>query len=501
VVDAKDAVAQPGRDQSIDPRMAELVRVNERLREEVRQLHVNGQELRGQLQVAVVGSLADRDSRRAALNLMEDAVHARRQTLTVNEQLQHRISEHERAEANLVRSQDELKRAEERLRILSDEFDARVLERTQELREREARLRTLATQIKRVEHKERQRLAHLLHDRVQQLLVAAKMRVDFVSLELDEGPKGELQAAVDVLSDAIQATRDLSVQLTPPLLHDQGLPAALQWLLSRTRQQHGLTIHEKIEEANPASEEMRELLFQAAQELLLNSVKHSGVKKVTVRLERQRDEYRLTVKDRGRGFDPVTGREIRGSFGLFQIRQRLEALGGELRIESRPGAGVTATAVLSVTEAISESLNDGKRSRAGSAATLMRERSELVTVVLIDDHQIVREGLAQLLNRQPDIKVVGEAANGADGVQLVLECRPTVVVMDVNMPHLNGIETTRRILQRLPDIQVIGLSLESIPEMSGSMLAAGAKRYLTKDNAAGELVDAIREVTRRKSSP
>jgi DNA-binding NarL/FixJ family response regulator len=115
-----------------------------------------------------------------------------------------------------------------------------------------------------------------------------------------------------------------------------------------------------------------------------------------------------------------------------------------------------------------------------------------VRVAIIDDHTIMREGLRALLSQEADIKVVGEAADGRRGVQLVEDLRPDVVVMDVGMPDLNGIEATRRIKSRAPSVKVVVLSMHSDKRFVREMLLAGALGYVVKGSPLGELVAAIR---------
>lgn len=117
-----------------------------------------------------------------------------------------------------------------------------------------------------------------------------------------------------------------------------------------------------------------------------------------------------------------------------------------------------------------------------------------VRVVLADDHTIVREGLRTMLALTKDIQVVGEAGDGPEAVRLARDLKPHVVVMDVAMPGLNGIEATRKILEADPQIRVVGLSMHSDRRFVVGMLAAGAKGYLLKNCASEELVQAIREV-------
>ena len=119
-------------------------------------------------------------------------------------------------------------------------------------------------------------------------------------------------------------------------------------------------------------------------------------------------------------------------------------------------------------------------------------------ILLADDHQIVREGLKSLLNSHDDMEVVGEARDGRSAVQMAKDLAPDVVIMDVGMPHLNGIEATRQITSREPEAKVVALSMHADRRFMGEMLKAGAKGYLLKDGAFEELATAIRSVIANK---
>jgi two-component system response regulator NreC len=122
----------------------------------------------------------------------------------------------------------------------------------------------------------------------------------------------------------------------------------------------------------------------------------------------------------------------------------------------------------------------------------------MIKVILADDHQIVRHGLRSLLSAEPDIEVVGEADNGRAVVRLVQELSPHVVIMDISMPDLNGIEATRQILSDFSGVKVIALSMHSDSLFVLNMFKAGASGYLLKDCALEELVKAVRTVMNRK---
>jgi len=117
-----------------------------------------------------------------------------------------------------------------------------------------------------------------------------------------------------------------------------------------------------------------------------------------------------------------------------------------------------------------------------------------IRIQLVDDHKIMREGLKSLLEKEPDIEVVAEAGDGEEAVRFALEFRPGLVVMDLTMPVMNGLEATRRILAADRSINVLALSMVSDRAYVVEALKSGVKGYLLKDCAADELVSAIRTV-------
>jgi len=122
-----------------------------------------------------------------------------------------------------------------------------------------------------------------------------------------------------------------------------------------------------------------------------------------------------------------------------------------------------------------------------------------IKILIADDHQILRQGLRTLLEKEPDLEVVAEADNGRSTVRLARETQPEVIIMDVAMPDLNGIEATRQIISEMPKVKVIALSMYADRRFVANMLKAGASGYLLKDCASEELVRAIRAVLANKT--
>lgn len=122
-----------------------------------------------------------------------------------------------------------------------------------------------------------------------------------------------------------------------------------------------------------------------------------------------------------------------------------------------------------------------------------------IRVLLADDHNVMRKGLKLLLERQPNLVVVGEAADGRQAVEIAASAKPDVVVMDLAMPNLNGIEAARQIVAKNPRVAVAVLSMHSDESYIVRALKAGARAYLLKDSAEADLIDAIRALSEGKS--
>lgn len=122
-----------------------------------------------------------------------------------------------------------------------------------------------------------------------------------------------------------------------------------------------------------------------------------------------------------------------------------------------------------------------------------------ISVIVAEDHAIVREGLCALIEREADIEVVYEAQNGRQAIEQTQMLKPDVVIMDVSMPDINGIEATRKIKAAMADVRVLALSVHDKPEYVMDMIKVGVSGYLLKDCVASELVEAIRRVAANES--
>jgi PAS domain S-box-containing protein len=376
-----------------------------------------------------------------------------------------------------------------RLHLLTKELEAR----SHEAEEASARLRGMAREVNRAEQRERQRIARLLHDDLQQLLVSAKMRMRL--LQTGSGNGRGLDEVTDLIDAAINSSRLLTSQISPPLLEDAGLEAGLRWLVRFMQDHHKLAVDLEV---NLGSEPMelsdRDFLFQAARELLLNVVKHANVRSARVRASARHRRALLEVIDQGTGFDPDVLKGDGKEMGLRTLWERVRLLGGTLVVDTHPGDGsrIRLNLPLDEVDASGEKKKDlptPVRQLASAAGASARVR-----VLIADDHRVVREGLQSLLNREDWLEIVGQAADGRQAVLMTRELDPDVVIMDISMPELNGIEATRIITGENLRAKIIALSMHQQEEMASAMLAAGAKRYLTKGGPTEDLVQAVREL-------
>lgn len=225
--------------------------------------------------------------------------------------------------------------------------EAAIAELNEQLRARAVRLRALAAELTEAEHKERRRIAHLLHEDLQQRLAAMKYKAQ--SLRHARNDRTVVETAdylTDALDDAIRLTRHLTSSMAPPVLQALGLRASLEWLANDIRRQYGLVVRVTGDRATRlCSDEVHPFACDAVRELLLNVHKHAGVKSAEVRLRAiGKKVISVAVCDNG---DGMTDSNERGEhFGLFSIGERAEAMGMRFDIRSRPGQGTCATLTL-----------------------------------------------------------------------------------------------------------------------------------------------------------
>ncbi len=210
----------------------------------------------------------------------------------------------------------------------------------------EEEVRRMAYSLTMAEQEERRRVSQILHDDLQQLLYALQMKLRMVSnrLTLDRQMAfaDMVEETRELIKQAIGTTRQLTVDLSPPILKTEGLADALEWLQRQMLELHGLDVELITGRTMPAlDEDLRVLLFQVVRELLFNVKKHAGVDRATVELKQTQQDLIIRVEDQGLGMHKATGAERQGTgFGLSSVRERLRQVGGRMYIESSLGRGM-----------------------------------------------------------------------------------------------------------------------------------------------------------------
>jgi CheY-like chemotaxis protein len=214
-----------------------------------------------------------------------------------------------------------------------------------------------------------------------------------------------------LLSESISKSRHLSHELSPPVLQHSGIVAALQW----------------------------------------------QVKKASIDLRKSDSSLVICVSDQGKGFDPTILGDAKqwAGLGLVSLRERINYMGGTVEIESAPGKGCRFTLTLPFPAADAESRFASSANLAERTFSRLDNDGDKIRVLLADDHKVMRQALVKLLSSQSAIKVVGEASDGRQAVELARQLRPDIALMDISMPEMDGIEATRTIKTQIPGVRVI----------------------------------------------
>ena len=390
--------------------------------------------------------------------------------------------------------------AEERARAFQAELERQVAERTELAETRARQLQALARELLDAEERERRRIARLLHDDLQQRLASARLQLHSVDQYASSDPI--LMKIDGLLKECLAKVSSLWHELRPPVLNHSELFVALEWLGKHLNERFGFLVHlETDAEEWFENETLKIFLFRAVQELLLNAVKHAGVKQARVGLSISDDRLVIGVSDQGRGFNPdPKSLSAKKGLGLLSLWERTHFMGGDLTIESAPGQGSCFTLTVPLPKTGEKSPGDpglrqvrrpSKRGRGRDASA-----DEDMRILIVDDHKVMRQALSTVLRNHPEIHVAGQASNGWEAVERVRELSPDLILMDVSMPGLSGVEATRIIKAEWPEVSIIGLSMYDDDQLVQKMQQAGAEEFISKSASSNELLEAIYKTVR-----
>ncbi len=406
----------------------------------------------------------------------------------------------------IQRDISDAKEAEEKFCMLNESLERRINDRTLELEKRNRQLQKLALDLAEAEDRERQNIASILHDDFQQQLAYIKIELNLMGKDTAEDPVRERLAFLEqLIGECINKSRNFSYELSPPALNRDGLFSALEILANDMKAKHGLeVILRTAPGAAPASHSLASILYRAVKELLFNVVKHAGVASAIVDIDSRDGMIHIEVADVGRGFDyaRIRSSQTGGGFGLYHIEDRMTFLGGAMAVDARPGGGCRVR--LTVPKRLfpnrrdlhppaGDAAGDAPGADTGAAAAPL-DGPAPIRILMVDDHQLMREALAKLVHSYPWITVVGQAADGREAIELAARLKPDIILMDVSMPEVDGIQATAEISEHHPGIGIIGLSMHNDRNSRQKMFDAGANAYLTKTGSPEVLVETIRRV-------
>ena len=329
-------------------------------------------------------------------------------------------------------------------------------------------------------------IARELHDDLGQVLTALGL---MVGRALKRAPPGspleaDLREIGGIAQAALDNVRGLSQTLHPSILNDAGLEETIQWYLSTARRQGSPDVsYERLGTPWPVAGGVAIHVYRVLQESLTNVARHSGSRarlgSADVRARprcRSKSRIAAAVSTRGR---PRAG----GGLGVVTMRERASLIGGSIAFVDAAEGGTLVRLVVPATSARGQvegseefiespepfarepaygALSPARLSPCASRLTPRpRNPDATITVLLADDHPLVRRGFRRILEDDPAVVVVGEASDGDEAVRLAKSVRPQVVLIDYAMPGMNGVAATRAILRDAPDTKVVVLSMHS----------------------------------------
>jgi len=346
---------------------------------------------------------------------------------------------------------------------------------TERMRAEEAR-RELSVKLLRLQDEERRKISRQLHDITGPVISSVLMNLAIVESDsgaLSENSRLALREAEALARRCGSEIRTMSYLLHPPLLAEVGLAAAVQWFLDGFSQHTGIRAHlEAPADLGRLPEEKEISLFRVVQECLTNIHRHANSQTALVRMHIRDEKLTLEVIDRGTGFTP----EFAEGIGIRGMRERLNELGGNLEIAST-AAGATVRATVPIA---------GRQKAADSAA---KTKARLL---LVDDHEVVRQGLASLLQGVEGFEICGQVATGEDAIREADRSAPDIVIMDLRLPGIDGLQATRSILQAHPQTDVLIFTVDESEQVLREALKAGARGCLTKTDAGSSLLSMLK---------
>ncbi len=375
------------------------------------------------------------------------------------------------------------------------------------LKASEDTLRNLSGRLLRLQDEERRRISRDLHDVTGQKLALLSMDLSGILkhkvVAEDEEINRLLLESIDLSNDVNKEIRTLSYVLHPPLLDELGLSSAVEWFAQGFENRTGIHVRVEIPSGFVRLAPDAEVaLFRIVQESLANVHRYSGSATAFVRARSDHAEVRLEIGDFGKGMSKESKKQDRApvaplGVGIQGMRERVRQLSGNLEIMSRPGKGTLVTAILPISSRRAETSDSGPDHKIQEMPSVPVEETVSSSywrkrILIADDHDVLRRGIRTMLESDPELEVCGEAVDGQDALEKTLAQAPDLVILDINMPIMNGLDVLRQIVRHRPQTKVLAFSVHDSKQIVEEILAAGAHSYLSKATAGQHLVQEVR---------
>jgi len=376
------------------------------------------------------------------------------------------------------------------------------------LRANEETLRNLSGRLLRLQDDERRRISRDLHDVTGQKLALLSMDLSSAAKHKEIAKNEDLNRllleSIALSNDVNKEIRTLSYLLHPPLLDELGLSSAVEWFAqgfeNRTGIRVGVDIPSTFVRLAPDAEVA---LFRIVQESLANVHRYSGSATAYVRARSNAEEVRLEIGDFGKGIAAESQKAARSSslaplgVGIQGMKERVRQLFGTLEITSRPGKGTVVTATLPISARRTEISADVPESGVAELQPAVPEPVPArdgwpKRILIADDHDVLRRGIRTMLESDPELEVCGEAVDGKDALEKTMAQAPDLIILDINMPVMNGLDVLRQIVRYRPQTKILAFSVHDSKQIVEEILAAGAHSYLSKATAGQHLVQEVR---------
>jgi PAS domain S-box-containing protein len=374
----------------------------------------------------------------------------------------------------------------------------------------EESVKDLTARLLRIQDEERRHIARDLHDTTGQKLALQSMglsRLSAKSAGWDEDTRKVLAECAVLTGQVTEEIRTLSYLLHPPLLDELGLCSGVKWYVEGFERRTGISVKVDVSRGFGRLHPDVELtFFRIVQESLTNVHRYSGSGKAYVRISSTSSEIKVEIGDFGRGMrtgliEKRTGRVAPVGVGIQGMMERMKQLSGKLEITSRPQKGTIVTAMVPIAKLqVVKPILAPVSVRKSEREQVRRESDSRKRILIADDHETLRRGLRTMLQGEIGWEVCGEAVDGRDALNKAIQLNPDLIILDINMPVMNGLSVVRRILSALPQTKILVFTVHDSAHIAKEIENSGAHAYLPKNRAGEELLSMVRSLLAKNNS-